>query len=492
MGNTLQGNGAVEEAQRILREDTVNCSDYLMSFDTSDGGNADAFVAMYDSEFLYVRELGWLHWNGKYWEQDEAKVMLAMRNSFDTRHDCFNRHGRDNEANQTKRATYKLRAALEQAESILATPIEDFDTNRDEINVDNGVYNLKTGTLIPHDPSQFFTYCLRAPYDNEADMTVIEGFMVKVLTREGEDKPNQELIDFVQTALGYSLTGHTKEEKLFYLYGKLGRNGKGSITEALMELIPSPIAMEVDFSTFIAKRDGDAQNFDLAGMKPSRLIFASESNKYQMLNPASIKKLTGGNWVRARHLYKDFFEYRPQYKPWLSSNHPVNGDPDDSVLWNRVLVIELPNSYIDREDKDLKDRLKTLQAQTGLLRWLAIGAKRWYKDGLVIPEQVKLSTKRQQEDINVFSNWEEEDTEHQDGYFVAHTDLYQNYVTWCEAQGVTPKGRNQFTEAMEKRGYTKDRSSGQRGFTGIRIVAEYEKIKILEKMTYIYRPFDDE
>jgi len=405
VANLEDGSAAVEEAARILRG---NCDDDILKMDTSDGGNADAFSEMYGNDFLYVKELGWLHWNGKYWQEDDGAVMLAMRESFDTRHDRFHRCGEFVKAGQTKRSTYKLKAAIEQAESMLAMSIDQFDKHPDEVNVANGVLNLKTLGLTPHDPFQLFTYCLNAPYDRGADMSIVENFMAKVLTREGEEKPNQELIDFVQTALGYSLTGHTREEKLFYLYGELGRNGKGSITEALMELVPYPIAEEVDFNTFVAKRDGDSQNFDLADMKASRMIFASESNKYQMLNPASIKKLTGGNPIRAAHKFKEFFIYRPQFKAWLSSNHKINGDPDENVMWLRLLVIELPNSYQGREDKLLKEHLKSPEGQQAWLRWVAVGAKRWYEQGLQVPEQVTLATKKQQEDVDTFTNWVDE------------------------------------------------------------------------------------
>jgi putative DNA primase/helicase len=477
---------AVEQAQRIINE---NCNDAIMQMDTSDGGNADAFVEMYGGEYLFVKELGWLHWNGKYWQKDEAAVMLDMRESFDIRHDRFNRCGDDARAAQTKRQTIRLHNALEQAKSLLAMSIDRFDIDPDEINVDNGVYNLRTGELTPHDPSQLFTYCLNAPHDDTADMNVVENFMAKVLTKEGEPT-NQELIDFIQTALGYSLTGYTREEKLFYLYGKLGRNGKGSITEALMELIPYPVAQEVDFNTFIAKRDGDSQNFDLADMKASRMIFASESNKYQMLNPASIKKLTGGNYVRAAHKFKEFFSYRPQYKPWLSSNHPVNGDPDDSVMWNRVLVIELPNSYQDREDKTLKELLKSPDVQKGWLRWLAIGAKRWYQDGLVTPEQVKLATRKQQEDLDTFTRWLEECTIADENGKPAASLLYQNYKNWCEAQGVAVKGNIQFSDALQNRGYERDRQAKGNVYLGLRITGEYQRMKLEEQVVYAWNSFD--
>src|SRR6266516_2099926 len=206
------GSRAVSAAQSIING---NCEDDILRLDTSDGGNADAFASLYGDSFLYVEELGWLHWNDRYYEHDEGAIMLAMRESFDLRHDRFNRCGHAAEANQTKRNTYKLNAAIEQAKSMLRASIEEFDKNPDELNVANGVLNLKTWELVPHNPEQRFTYCVKAPLNVEAGTKVIDEFMGSILTEEGE-APNDELVSFVQEALGMSLTGHTREEKIFY------------------------------------------------------------------------------------------------------------------------------------------------------------------------------------------------------------------------------------------------------------------------------------
>jgi len=305
---------------------------------------------------------------------------------------------------------------------------------------------------------------------------MVVGFMEQVLTKEGEPT-NHELVTFMQTALGYSLTGHTGEEKVFYLYGKLGRNGKGSITEALQALMPYPLSAEIPFETLTMKREASAQNHDLAALKPSRLVFASESNRYQSLNPGTIKSLSGGNHVTCAHKFKDFFDYQPQFKPWLSSNHPVNGDPDDSAMWARVLIITCPNSYIGREDKKLKARMKSPEGQRGLLAWIAEGAKRWYKEGLRVPDQVKLATKKQRTEQDTFSEWVGDAIEQAEGAFTPYAESYQNYKLWCEANGVTPKQQRQFTDAMVTRGYvTKPKRIGSRvvkGYEGVRLAEEY-------------------
>lgn len=113
-------------------------------------------------------------------------------------------------------------------------------------------------------------------------------------------------MDWLQMAVGYSLTGHTREEVLFYLYGP-PRSGKGTLTEMILALLGSPLAKEVNFATFTAQRSGDSQNFDLAPLKPCRTVLASESNAYERFNKAKVKMLTGGNEVYCAFKHQTHF-----------------------------------------------------------------------------------------------------------------------------------------------------------------------------------------
>jgi len=73
---------------------------------------------------------------------------------------------------------------------------------------------------------------------------------------------NEALIEFVQQAVGYSLSGITDERCMFILYGK-GRNGKSTFVEALADLL-GPYAMKTEITTLTDKRQGNAATNDLA------------------------------------------------------------------------------------------------------------------------------------------------------------------------------------------------------------------------------------
>lgn len=267
---------------------------------------------------------------------------------------------------------------------------------------------------------------------------------------------NAELLEYLQEAVGYSLTGHTREEVMFYIHGP-ARAGKGTFTETILAALGyRPLAEEADFATFTAERTGDVQNFDLAALKPCRFVAASESQKTGALNAAKIKALTGGNLVRCAHKYKDFFSYRPQFKIWLSSNHPVNVDVDDEAAWTRLRVIAFPVSWVGREDKLLKARLLAPENLAGALAWAIEGAQRWYSRarGLETPDAVRMATQQAREELDFIKQWLEECAEitGNDADFTPYAELHTSYRDFCMENGITPKQLRAFTQALQARG----------------------------------------
>jgi putative DNA primase/helicase len=284
---------------------------------------------------------------------------------------------------------------------------------------------------------------------------------------------DDQTVDYLQLAVGYSLTGRTSEEVLFYLFGP-PRSGKGVFLETLLALLGRPIAQEVQFSTFTAQRIGDTQNFDLAPLKPCRFVAASESNAYERFNEAKVKSITGGSEVYCAHKHRDFFGYRPQYKIWLSSNQEVNADPDDDAVWSRIRVVEFPNSHLGSEDKELKSRLRSDEALAGLLAWAVAGAVRWYSmlpKGLPELASSAATKAAHRELVDNVAAWLSENTTTGDYSTVAA--LYSDYSSWCDDNGVSPKQQKSFTIALQRKGYgygiRKQNGKTVRCFDGIAI-----------------------
>src|SRR5256886_1111377 len=351
----------------VIPKPTIN----LCTFSADDAGNGEAMHALFGNVFIYNESVGWLYYNGAHWEKDEgnAKLTRAAVTTLRKRRHAAVEAQLEGVVKATVSDTKRISGAIACFKAHVVVSVDEFDAHEHLINCKNGVVNLKTGELTSHNEKQYFTYCVPVEY-KKSDATAWVDYL------HGVVGGGVEMVDYLQLALGYSLTGSTREECLFYVYGPT-RSGKGTISEVFLRLLPRPLATMVDFNSFTAKREGDVSNFDLAELKPSRIVFASESQRNQTLNPAKIKQLTGGDLVRASFKHKQFFTYRPQFKVWMLSNWPVNGDPEDDALWGRVRVISFPNSFLGKEDKGKKDHLKSDEGLTRILNWGVQGAIKW-------------------------------------------------------------------------------------------------------------------
>ena len=419
-----------------------------------DEGNARCVLAAVGDEFCYSSAFGWMHWTGTHWQPDPAEAAVDQAVMAVLKRRRLEAVGAGPAGEAIVRATQGNRRRVADAKalfrSLVAVEADAFDVNPDTINVANGVLDLRGGTLRPHSPAERFTYCINIPYDPKADSSVWEAFLADVV------QADDHMLDYLRMAVGYTLTGHTSEECLWYIYGP-SRSGKGAFTETLLRLLGAPLGVEVDFTTFTAKREGDTQNFDLAPLKPARLVVTSESNRYEQLNTGKVKSLTGGNYIRCAYKHRAHFTYRPQFKAWLVSNHPVSADVEDDALWYRVKVILFPNSHIGREDKHLKAKLSKPSVLAGVLRWAVDGAREWYQsaEGLMHPTAVKLNTIEQRRELDMVQAWLDERCETGETY-TAYSVIYADYAGWCKDNGVEPKKAKSFTQALKAKGYSTD------------------------------------
>lgn len=436
-------------------------------------GNAQCVFHFYGDQFRYAGAVGWLRYNGQYWESDNAEAHLdrCVVDILIQRRLAAVQAQAEAIVRKTEASAHNLNGTKKLFQSLVTASISEFDADPEALNCANGVVNLRTGQITPHSPAQRYTYCVPVDYDPRADYVEWIEFLAAIVP--------VPMIDYLQLALGYSLTGHTREECLFYIHGPT-RSGKGTVAETLLAILPRPLGVEADFNTFTAKREGDTQNFDLAPLKPTRLIVASESNKYDTLNEAKIKMATGGNEIRCAFKHRDHFEYRPQFKIWLMSNYPVSGDTDDAAFWGRMRVIEFPHSFLGREDKTLKQRMKDPANLRGVLAWAVAGAMKWFAlpQGLPIPPDVQDAVNKHRNEADYVQQWLDEccQTDPNGTSWTSNKVLYQSYHDWCDNNGVQAKQNRQFGRALTGKKFTvgiqRTSANGKvvRGVLGITII----------------------
>jgi putative DNA primase/helicase len=443
----------------------------LLAEGAHDEGNAQATHRLHGGGFAFNDALGWMYHTGTHWATDgaEQKVDRAIVDTMKARGAAAfsdpERYKSLITACIPNRS--RVQGAKGQLSSVAGVSLAGFDTDPDKLNCQNGVIDLRTGSVAKHSPAQHFTHCATVDYDPKADRRA----WVTWLT----DAVGASMADWLQMAVGYSLTGHTREEVLFYLFGP-PRAGKGLFSETLLALLSKPLATSVNFDTFTAQRTGDSQNFDLAPLRPTRIVFASESNSYERFNEAKVKALTGGDEVYCAFKHRSHFNYRPTFKIWLLSNQPVNADPDDDAVWGRVRLVHFPKSHLGKEDKGLKERMKSPENLRGVLAWAVEGARRWYDlgpDGLPDPGASRALLAEHRGELDNVGAWLDECAKIDANAFCTNKDAYRSYRDWCESNGITPKQQRGLTQALERKGYRSNRQQvngkQMRGFVGFRL-----------------------
>jgi len=438
---------------------------FLLTYGADDEGNAETLARLYPGRFLYCDALGWLAYTGTHWATDGAEAQLdrAVVDTLQKRRLAAVVENQENVVKATRQNAGRIYGCKALLKSKVWAAMDSFDSDPDLLNAQNGVIDLRTGSLRAHSPADRFTYCTPAAYDPDADGTLWESLLIENLQSAAySDQEFETLLRFVQKAVGYSLTGHTKEECMFFLNGPT-RAGKGVFCETILYLLGQPLAATVQFGAFTAARGRNDQGFDLAGLWPCRFITASESDEGDWLNSTQVKNVTGGGEIRCAFKNRDPFDYRPRYKIWFASNFPVRGDPDDDALWGRLRVIRFPNSHDGAEDMTLKERLTEPEALAGLLAWAVKGAVMWYAEGLGRPAVVMTVTRNARNELDYVAQWmaqclvqvKPEDKYDEEGrmkHVLSNQQVFGSYQTWCAENGIQARGLTNLKRAMASKG----------------------------------------
>ena len=143
---------------------------------------------------------------------------------------------------------------------------------------------------------------------------------------------------YLQRAVGYSLLGANPDEVFFMLCGP-GRTGKSTFVEAVRAML-GDYAMTSDFESFILRRGDAGVRNDIAALVGKRLVASIEVEDGKRLALPLLKQLTGRDTISARFLYREYFEFVPQFALWLACNHPPRvGTSTDAAFWRRIHLV---------------------------------------------------------------------------------------------------------------------------------------------------------
>jgi putative DNA primase/helicase len=438
----------------------------------TDLGNARRLVRRHGQDLRYCHPWEkWMIWDGLRWVKDAsgeigrrtkdtvaAMYAEASELSDDRERQELAKHAMRSESDS------RLRAMVHQAKDEPGIPVmpEDFDPDPWLLNVENGILDLRTGGLLPHTREAMMSKALPVSYDPQAACPLWLTFLDRIM------KGNERLISYLQRITGYALTGDTSEQCLFMFYGT-GANGKSTFLQTLKEMF-GDYGCQADFTTFLHS-DQDKVRNDIAELMGRRFVAAIEADAGRRLAEVLVKQITGGDTVKARFLFREFFEFKPAFKVFLAANSKPTIRGQDYAIWRRIRLVPFEVT-IPEAEKDKNLGAKLLKELPGILAWAVEGCKDWQAGGLADPSEVLNATQSYREEMDILAAFVAECCALSKTAETTTKALYGKYLEWCGENTEKPLSKNAFSTRLKEKGFENSRiGHGQaRGWLGIGLV----------------------
>lgn len=423
----------------------------------SDDQLAVEFVTTYGAGYRWSPGLGWMADTGVVWRRDDVLSRFDL-----ARRICRAAAARvpKSEGEQRRLASAKTVnavIALAQSDQRLVVPATAWDAASMLLNTPAGVVDLRSGGIRARRADDYVTQATRVGPDFDRGAELFDNFMLDVF---GGD---HEMVDFMQRALGYCLTGDRREQVLFFLHGS-GANGKSTLLDVVQWLLDT-YALKLPAAALMVTRN-DRHPTELAQLRGRRLAIASELEEGQFWNEALIKELTGDEVLTARFMRGDFFEFPMTQKHIIVGNHKPRLRGGDPAIARRLVLVPFEQRFEGaRRDKGMLVKLKA--EATAILAWMIRGAVRWHQDGLQIPQRVRDASADYMSDHDDLTLWVDECCV-RSGEAKA-SELYASFSRWKHDRGEHPQALTTWGQRMQAiPGVVRRKSSGIR-YTGLQL-----------------------
>ncbi len=343
----------------------------------------------------------------------------------------------------------------------ISVDASDFDADPFMLNTAGGVLDLYNGELRPAREGELFTKLTGTRYERDATCPRWVQFLDEIFCG------NAELIEFVHRLAGLSLCGSQAEQLVPVCYG-LGANGKSVFLGALSYAL-GDYATATNADTFM--RDRKTATNDLARLAGARFVTAVEVEDGKTFSEALIKSISGDDRITARFLFKEFFEFVPQFKVWFAVNHRPVVRGNDHGIWRRLRLIPFEARFAGRtRDNNLAQRLR--EEAPGILAWAVRGCLAWQADGLRTPDAVRIATETYRSDMDTLRPFLDDCCNVATDESVTSADLYRAYRSWAENNGERPATSQTFGRRLTDRGFRNERTKSARRWRGLTLALQ--------------------
>ena len=434
----------------------INPLDDVRRYPLTDLGAGYLFADTYKNYLRFVTDNGkWFFYDGIRWQVDIqdirvnqcAKELVTYLDSIDELTEFVEK--------LSKQSGRKI--MINDARSVYPLSLADFDTNVNLINCLNCTYDLLEMKPHPHRAEDLISKVANVMYDPNAKCERFVAFIDQVMCGDSE------ISDYLQKSLGYILTGDTSHDCMFIFYGPTTRNGKGTLIDPVYHLMNDYAKNVQPNSLAKQKTDSNSHSSDIARLVGARFVNASELPDDLKLNAALVKQLTGGDMLTVRNIYGSFFEYKPQFKIFINTNHLPEITDDTLFSSGRLKLIPFDRHFSDAEqDRTLKSTFREPENVSAIFNWQLEGYARFRSEGLAPPKRVEellLEYRKDCDSVKLFID--SCMVEHADAEPIKTKDVHFAYVQFCKNQGIRELALKTFVQTLRRKNLVgKDRIKG--------------------------------
>lgn len=429
---------------------------------------AARLAAYAKGRLVWVNGTGWHYWNGKRLARDEhnrhAHAILA-----DVLRITWQEAMPDRDLQADVKACMSASGSngvLDLASTLLFTEYVDQDPYL--LNCQNGTLDLHTLKLRPHDPADMITKITGAAYDPAATGKVWKAFLESSL-------PDPDSRDYLGRYIGQALIGRVIEHYLVFATGT-GRNGKGVFARSVSKALGG-YGITASNDLLIATRYGQQRSAgELASrmrLRGARLAVMSELAEGARLDEATMKSLTGGDTIEAKHMGQNPVQFDPSHSFLMLTNDLPKFDGRSKATQARIRVVPFDVSFEGREDTTLEDRIEA-ELET-VLAWAVAGLAAYRERGLDAPEAVRRADEAYRSANDPMSAFVEDECIISPAAIVSSARLLEAYNDWAQRNGeqrITARRLAALAAGID--GVESARTNSVRGFTGIGLAARIE------------------
>ena len=472
----------------------------------NDTGNAERFYDYFGDCFKYnVDAKMFMFWTGKSWIFDEKDIirkyadkLLDIMNSDLKAKEKEVRDLKDSDdgAGEAKKLQEICLAARKNVERLsnnagknamfaelqhihdIPVKNNEFDTNPYVLNTESGIVNLKTGMISVFDKMAMLSKNTHTEisYDEPKEWLV---FLHGIFYRgddEKSKKETEEIIACMQQCLGLSLTGSTREQVMFMMYGS-GSNGKSTFIEE-MSFMMGDYYKTIDSSMLMSQAASNASiQFSLAELVGCRFLVTKETNEGEKLAEGTVKAMTGTDQINAQQKYGRPFQFMPQFKLWMMTNNLPIIRGADFGIWRRIFLIPFMRRFTDSEkDMDMPEKLRAETPK--ILGWCVKGFQAYIAQGrrLVMPNCLKEALHNYQDDMDVVAKFLNKCCKLAPGQTESCASVFSAFKNWAVDNREFILRESKFSDSMVTKGHLISTNiNGEQCYSGIVLLPSYRQ-----------------